>query len=301
MKVNGDNTVEVNKLARRWIDKEGTPFKDLGRNAYFGFLYEDGGMSPIEGGACHASVLNHGRHTKQYEDKSVVAIVSRILRDQQTEFTQSENSIRFYDWLFNRSPFQQVFLTKDSDACMKEGWCVVDCNNPANMVQAGLIATRNTWEFPSNIDRWASFVDKGVKEDLAFLIVHFLSIFDVNEVALTTRPNGHAVIGSSLSLKGARAFINHKPMNLKPNYSEGTDAHGVFALWDSDSGDNGFLKHLREELKKFLEGSKKTVCLNPFQKAKKSASADDRVITTNDKLAEFLVKHESNILGEVND
>lgn len=284
----------VQQRVREWIDTEGRKFVERGSNAYFGFIHKDGTNSgKIESGACHATVLSYG----QLSRVPVAAIISRINRATTTSYNQSEHSVRYYDWLFNRSPVSSAFMYKGAKERMKDGWCVVSANNPANLVQAALIGSRNSWEFPKNIEKWVKLVDMGVNENLAYLVVHFLADLDKTTITLTARSHQHVMVGPGLSLKGARAFVFNQPLNLKDKYSRGAHGNGVFDLWDSNGRSSTFVDKMKEEIKDSLAGGKKARCMNPFAAAKKKPGDENRISITYEQLARFLIERQDKILG----
>lgn len=282
----------VQQKIREWIDTEGVKWAETNRTAYFGFIHKDGTSSSLEGGACHATVLGYGRYTP------TAAIISRIRRDGADNCKQSENSVRFYDWLFNRSPFASVFMYKVAQARFDEGWCVVSANHPANLVQGALITSRNSWEFPQNVDRWAKLVDLGVDENLAYLMVHFLSDMDKTTISLTRRSHQHVALGLGLSHKGAKAYVTCQPLNLHKKYSEGGEATGVFSLFESgEAGSSPFLDKLTEDLKEYIKGIPKTKCMNPFAAAKAKSGDENKVSVSYEKLAEFLIQYKDKVIA----
>lgn len=283
--------MHLQQKIREWIDIEGKKWKETGRNAYFGFIHKDGSHSRLEGGACHATVLQYGQY------HSTAAIISRIRRCKTDSYNQSKNSVRFYDWLFNRSPFSSVFMYKGAQARFDEGWCVVSANHPANLVQGALITSRNSWEFPQNVDRWAKLVDLGVDENLSYLMVHFLSDTNKTTVSLTRRSHQHVAVGKGLTNKGAKAYVTCQPGALNDTYSNGTSGQGVFALFDSEGSSSPFLDQLTEDLKEFLKGKPKTKCLNPFAAAKKKPESENRVSVSYERLAEFLIQYKDKVVA----
>jgi len=136
-----------------------------------------------------------------------------------------------------------------------------------------------------------------VDENLAYLMVHFLSDTDKTTVSLTRRSHQHVAVGQGLTKEGAKAYVTCQPLRLKGKYSEGATGQGVFALFDSEGSSSPFLDKLTEDLKEFLKGKPETKCLNPFAAAKKKPEFENRVSVSYEKLAEFLIQYKDKVVA----
>lgn len=268
--------------------------KDMtgGRNAYFSFLHADG-TAHTTAGPCHGTVLTYGlKHT-------CVAIITKINREKDFEFgiEQSPHTVKFYDWLFNRSPFAQCFMYKSASAQFERVFTPLTTKVPSNLLQAALITSRNTWEYKQHIELWTNLVDRGVNENLAYFVAHFLS-GNGDELTTSSITGEHTAVGCRATVKGARAYTrNLTPNELKTLYISGKDnGGGVHSLWMFPN-DREFSVHFKEQLRDWLAGGAKTANTNPFHRAKPKKS-DYGIQVKLNQLAQFLIERETQLLGE---
>ena len=268
-----------------------------GSNGYFGFIKKEGTFD-FQGGPCHGTVLNYAVSRRE----KVYAVVTKINRTMDREHhgcpEQSKHSVQFYDWLFNRSPFASCWLYKSAANQFERKFTAVTTKVPANLMQAALITSRNTWEYRDKVDMWAELVSKGVNENLAYFITHFISKSGDQYSTTAATSGDHTAVGRNSTILGARAYVrNTTPNALKTNYIAGKDSgRGVHALWTFPNDDK-FYPHFEECLKDFLAGGVKRTNTNVFHKAKPKPPSSGICVTLN-QLAKFLIEREAELLKE---
>lgn len=215
---------------------------------------------PLLTGPCHSFARGRGRGTS-----CVVTLVRR--RSGVLNQCKKEVCLAYYDWVFNRSPYAEWFLTKDATECWEKYSAVVSSDAPGNMMQGALILTRHTWEFPSHIDLWWALVQEGVPENIAF-VVCMKSSFDGEEVTPSNYSSDHSTISAIITMSGAKAFVENSPLVRTNPYKEGGEANGVQAAWTGQEGGDFFAK-LREEFNKYdFLGRGDAKARNPFSACK---------------------------------
>lgn len=220
--------------------------------------------SPVERGPCHGFIRNHDMATE------AKAIVSRIKRHGSQYGPRQdglgEAAVRYYDWLFNRSPWAFCYVSKDAQLAMEEECSVLRVDVPANILQGALISSRNTWEFPGNIALWDELVHKhGVDEHIAFLSCYFVSTSD-NQVTPSPIHRDHTAVSTrNIDKEGVKAFLSNTPLFNQALYNRGGDYQGVLDAWQGKG--SPIFERFREEFDKFGEEGKSAI-ENPFAKAK---------------------------------
>jgi len=295
-----EDDMHLQQEIRKFIDKANSENTNkLTSTGVFGFIYADATHSRVKTGPCHGYVLRHAQERSDAELPPVKAVLTLINRPFLKH--QSEHSVRFYDWLFNRSPFADVFMYKSAKNQFKQNWTACRTNVPGNMLQSALITSRNTWEYPDKIATWVRLVDAGINENFAYFLTHFLSNNSgSDDFGVVSVFSDHTAVGGIATVQGAR----HYTRNLGPNESElqelyckGGAGHRVHALWSI--GDESFEKYLKKHLKDWLAGKEKKVETNVFHRAKPIQNSG-RVVVPFNQLVRFLREKESVLLGEPN-
>jgi hypothetical protein len=75
---------------------------------------------------------------------------------------------RFYDWLANRSPYKECFITKGD--VTPRGIYIMNTSIPSNVLMSAIIASRQMWEHTWMMFMWHDLVIAGVYEHLAYLV-----------------------------------------------------------------------------------------------------------------------------------
>lgn len=131
---------------------------------------KDGTLHVFGNTACHAA-LNGGHPVKK-----PIAILNQL-----QEYRAGEDvARRFYEWLFNYSPFHNVFVTKSAKRALSERVVVASVKPCGDILVGGLIAARLVTEDHMqngnyrNGVMWHELVTRGVDPTLSFVISHAL-------------------------------------------------------------------------------------------------------------------------------
>lgn len=94
---------------------------------------------------------------------------------------------QYFDWLINRSPFHTAFPEQSLKRAVTEA-IIVDCNTPANLLLAALIASRQPHEYATNVAIMQKLVRLGVPENMAFMASYFVDDFipKINKIWIET-------------------------------------------------------------------------------------------------------------------
>jgi len=171
-------------------------------NAYLGFIQQDkAGVQTLKilgSGPCHGAFSTSNLSRFVPSGNTIEYLLSSV----QHLLAGKADVIKYFDWLANRSPWADVFVTKDPEDIIKNGW-VVDPKFPANFVTSALIATRFVTESYTDViyKRFKVYKDilaMGFKEQEAFLFSYYFNRSKDGKsfpVTFTPVSSGHTVIG----------------------------------------------------------------------------------------------------------
>lgn len=166
--------MEVTEGELREVVKDGELVKHNSRDvANYGWVVEEDGLAfhPCSVRICHAGLIY------QTPVAPIVAVASQVMDGEYRRGRLAPPlQHRYYDWLLNRSPFSDVFISSDSKQVLDDEFLLLGCQHPRNVVVAACIAHRYLWEETKVVPVWASLVDAGMDEDGAFVLAHTISI-----------------------------------------------------------------------------------------------------------------------------
>lgn len=250
--------------------------------ANYGWLLSDETLIMCETHVCHAG-LRRGNYT----DGEFVGIVSQVMGNSGRTINSERRSslgkdlcIKYYDWLFNRSPLKDCYYTKDAALALKDNFIIINVDQPGNVMMAACISHRYLWEETKVPRAWGSLVEAGVDETGAFMIAHCITApyhkvdeFELNLWATTISCNSdnsnHTIFGyDGCTAAGLRNFLACKPAGrLDPTYSKYKRVVvGIDELYSGQAPNDPMLTAI---IKKCVEqvapnGKKEAVPANPF-------------------------------------
>jgi hypothetical protein len=121
--------------------------------------------------------MNDGCYGRLSNQKSGIRYIIVYIRD--VKDLTEEVQIAHLDYLFNRSPLKDVYISKDAAQAYKDGYVIMDCDQPGNYMMLGMISVRHIWEANYKVRTWHKMVQAGVNEDLAYIIGH--GLFNMTE------------------------------------------------------------------------------------------------------------------------
>lgn len=113
------------------------------------------------------------------------------LQEKRPELTE-EMELSYLDYLFNRSPLKDMYITKDPKWALETGNVFVDADVPGNMMMQAMISVRHLWEANYKVWTWHHLCEAGVNEDLAYLIGHGIVYTTVADQAQFMTDNNHS-------------------------------------------------------------------------------------------------------------
>lgn len=194
-------------------------------------VYEGGKPDISTNQACHYGM-------KSFKTGSI-AVVSGLMKPSELTTLDEDEALIFLDYLLNRSPYSEVFITKSAHEALLHKMIVGKPSSPSNLLAAGLVASRRLWEYVEVARVFVDLSKAGVDEDLAFYLAHIArASFDRSgDCDWNGSKNGHCSMDSNAF--GQESMINwlsHKPAKLNRPYSESVNYDGYAAMYGIDRG-----------------------------------------------------------------
>jgi hypothetical protein len=148
-----------------------------------------------------------------------------------------EVELWFVDYILNRSPYSETFVSKDAAECLQEQMTISSGDHPSNLLVAGLVALRRLWEYTTVVSVAYSLVQHGVNEDLAFVLGHLAQVVEdpkpTSILQWTACKAGHCSLNPAwMDFKVLKNFLEHSPKKLNPLWSAGHgDYHGYDEMY----------------------------------------------------------------------
>lgn len=258
---NAPDTEAVSALCNSHSDVD---YLDLEQCASVGVVFEEHfHISPNQ--ACHAGLQNNYDGN---DENGALAIVSLI---HDNEGCDTVTQTDFLNWLFNDSPYAEVFVDKNAEHSLDRGFIIARTDLPSNLIVGGLIASRRVSEYSWIAKMQCSLMNAGCKPELAYLASHLVNIDLDDRGSQFAYPQvGHTSINiAAMGRVALRNFINHKPTRCNRDFIKCREYTGVDATWNDDSVREDTPFTLGEKVKnlidyKFDEVKVERIGLNPF-------------------------------------
>ena len=260
-------------------------------NAYIGLIVERANKLELEvigPGPCHGSFQKNSLTYTLGTDRTAVYTLSAV----QQLRVSTEDAKMFIEWLVQRSPWNEMFLTKDVDDILKHGY-VSRTDLPDNFIVGGYIASRLITESYNEyvVDRFAVFkemIKAGASETEAFMFAHMYASENKKKtypILLQPLNSGHATF--SIGNRGKNYFKNFltaRPVNPGPNFNVNRGYNSrIYDIWGSPVDTAGFLGFCRKIKPR---SSKEATNYNIFEKPK----ASSYLIANLDELKDIVVQ-----------
>lgn len=220
-------------------------------------------LSPNQ--ACHAGMNNTGYGGFPIKSKRQY-VVSSI----QEHKVDKDDAILYINWLVNEGPYAPVFVTKDPEDILENGY-ICDADHPSNLIAGALINSRIMWEYTEVLKSFLKMVKLGVNSNLAMFMAH---IYRYNGSFYKYQMSGHCSLdGYDVRIHQIVNFVKAEMINPNKNYSDESAYVGVHMLWGkSDIGARDEVVNLMARMvKDFNKPVGKVVVgkkyVNPFEKA----------------------------------
>lgn len=137
-------------------------------NASGAFVYESGEIFVKPGTVCHAFLS---------KEPGIVYIVTGLqdgenYGDNPGRILAHEVEVWYLDYILNRSPYADTFVTKDAEKALEERLVVSNTEHAGKLTGGAIVALRRLWEHVYVARAAYDLVQAGLNEDLAFLLGH---------------------------------------------------------------------------------------------------------------------------------
>jgi len=236
-------------------------------SSVWGAVWEDGEMIRCEHTHCFGA-------SKQSQYLNAKWIVSRI-QDNGAAGTYKfeEDLVKFYDWLFNVSPWAKVFVTKCGKQAVKERWLVVHTEVPSNLMLGALMASRIPSESSNPMFVMNDLAELGVPQSLGFLIGQCLAGGDQRKGSAIwgdTTAEHRCISVSAMKKHEAQNFLTGQLDNPNMDYvnnTKYTQPFSVNSIWGSRGRGMSLPTFIERnfDAEALLNEVEEVTCLNPFK------------------------------------
>lgn len=241
---------------------------DWSQNAAAIFITPKGGFLNYQGSVCHhflydkcaKFIINGLQDGEEYGDN-----IGRIL--------PKEVELWYLDWLLNRSPYADAFITKDAEKALETRIVVSSGDHPGNYVGGSIVSLRLLWEHTYAAQAAYDLHKAGVHEDVAFLLGHTVSverkITPDSPTEWTNNTSWHSSIDvGTMGFKGVKKFMAHEPTTKTGIYAKQGQFSGYSAMYRS--ADTSLTAYIRANFpyERYRDAPKAAVNTNPFMASK---------------------------------
>lgn len=242
-----------------------------GGNASGAFVQDDGCIHINAGTGCHSFLT---------QNSGVMYIITGLQEgsdygDNPGRVLDKEVEVWFLDYILNRSPYADTFVTKDAEEALEERLVVSSTDHEGCLVGGAIVALRRLWEHVYVAHSAYDLVQAGVNEDLAFILGHCIqapSEIESNTiVSWTADLNWHTSIDPSYMGFGAvKNFMQHKVLTKNGTYFNTGRYRGYSAMYGS--GNPSIFDYIHAKFPCHLyKDNKKVQGNNPFAASKPKA------------------------------
>lgn len=224
-------------------------------------------------------VLCHHTHcfgaSKSSDYLGASYIVSRVQRNRAAEGLEfSKEIVHYFDWLFNDSPWNSIFVTKSGAQAWDERHLVVRTDVPSNLLIGGLMASRVVSESSNPMFVMYDMKDTNIPMNLAFLIGQCLLGGDMRRGTCKwgdTTAEHRAVGVGSMGQEAVLNFIDCYPSNCNSDHTVDTEytspylVNEVWGLSDSNGSISGYIEREFDAEAILSEKEEIKLSLNPFK------------------------------------
>jgi len=201
--------------------------------ARFVMIAEDGRM--VNGGtACHGRLSN--------DDSLLTKRAGVVTCTQQTPqsgcliFKKPKYKRAYLDYLMNRSPYQNAYLSKDADLCIQQDAIAITGHVPSNLMAGACVATRSIWERGGGLAYiFCELSERGVPEDVAFMLANTATISSSDEgrTIRWNRPeeDHHPFSPLPFTWDCLKNFLTHTPAQPNSTWVESSNYRGLNKLF----------------------------------------------------------------------
>lgn len=104
-----------------------------------------------------------------------------IVTYQHTPILPYESEKKFLRWVCYESPYRGAIANSVEDI-IKHRFAVGRVDMPSNIVYAALFSIRMIYERPKYVSLWVDLVERGIPENIAFMLIHCFVVGDVGVI-----------------------------------------------------------------------------------------------------------------------
>lgn len=140
--------------------------------------------------------------------------------------SQPEEYKKWVEWVINKSPVAQCFLTKSFDVGIKE--CLsLDVSKSHSWNVTAAIFLRMGSEYPHRLEVWSALVNEGVNPSIAWLLMSFF-VYQGNGYVPSNNRGGHDVVSPSFCFSDTLKFIKKGLVNPNKPSNQEAISYSIF-------------------------------------------------------------------------
>lgn len=193
--------------------------------------WSDGKIHTTNRHECHGFFYNINRCREEPLPPNPIVIAHRVF-----PYDEKYGNF-FYHYLFNESPWADVFVTKDVSKIQDDG-ITVRLDRPATLTLSGAIATRHPWEKAGLVETFYHLVNAGLDKDMAMVAACCVYWDGINEDFFSKYTSHHVCLYAyDMTKAGLMNFFNrHLPPRNDYNtktYQELMAYNDIIGMWNA--------------------------------------------------------------------
>lgn len=209
------------------------------RVSSYGLGWSNGKVEDLKYPYCHMGLMR----TTSTTGASPVLVITNQVQTKYAGWMGKKGFEEYYSFLFHDSVFADCYVTKDPSKCIKDG-VVVRTDQPANLVVAACIATRQAWEHADVGKTVVGLIKLGLCPRKAHLAAHSITLRDDGTWYPNSRSAHVAVYAHSMGKVGVSNFLsgtlNERLRRNKRTYAEIESYRGIPEMWGACLYGDGF-------------------------------------------------------------
>jgi len=166
----------------------------------YGIGFGDGTTYTVMVRYCHAWLQN-------YDARKPPAVITNKIQLKRPGCIDKEGMEKYYNYLFNDSPFAECYVTKTLSDALNKG-ITLRTTPPANLVCAAAIATRQAWEYPDVATSLNNMIGFGIEPRKAHIAAHLITVDSEGGFSSSRRAHHVAVSSCYFSKESIKNFLS---------------------------------------------------------------------------------------------
>lgn len=136
-------------------------------------------------------------------------------------------SLEYYKYVYNHPHFKGIFYrNQTAEIAYKRGYAIIKSSTPSNLLAMFVTMRRAIWEFPRFGKSWFRLKEGGFKEDIAYVLSHYVKVQENGFVMEQDLHNyNHTLFQKGSNLKTLKPFLGslwkdhyNPPLEQSPKY-----------------------------------------------------------------------------------